>query len=771
MQIKTKIIANLSGTVVLSLVLLSVILTNLAVSSSGNSLNEQIEQRLIGLRDGKKQQIEDYFSTINSQVRTLANNLATKSAAQRFISTFHRSSPRFSSASLDTYYHREFAEKFQRQNPDESLDISALLSSLSEKALYFQIQYIADNPHPLGEKDAMTRSPGAHSYHDTHGQYHQLFRQYLQEFGYYDIFIADIETGHVVYSVFKELDFATSLLAGPYADSGLAKAFKGARDLAVGETYITDFEAYLPSYNASASFIASPIFVDETRIGVLIFQMPVDRINKLMTYDGQWVKKGLGLSGETYLVGEDRTLRSQSRFLLEDKPGYIEALKNAGVSQRVIAQISNQGSSIGLQSANSESVSEGLAGRSGIVTVNDYRNVKVASAFAPIDIQGLNWALLAEIDYDEAFADRASLTSGLITTAVATTLVLSVIAVILATYLGKYISAPIVALSTFVTRTAESLDLTGRAPGEAGGQDRDEIGQVTLAFNNLMGVFEGTLNQVQVSSQELAQAVNTLLQKFEDVTSRTGDQESMTIQVSAAIEQMATTSEDMAMNAANTAQGSQQTLLTTETGKNNVDNNLAATEALSTSMDHTMGKMTALVEQSNNIGSVLDVIRGIAEQTNLLALNAAIEAARAGDQGRGFAVVADEVRTLAQRTQDSTNEINQIIASLQHEADTAASGIREAHLMVAETLSQARSAGESLQEINASIAHIQSFNTQLATAATQQSSVSKDMTEQINQIASLAQENGHLLDDANRAVHHVSEQAKNLDDVVAQFKL
>lgn len=287
----------------------------------------------------------------------------------------------------------------------------------------------------------------------------------------------------------------------------------------------------------------------------------------------------------------------------------------------------------------------------------------------------------------------------------------------------------------------------------------------------MMEVFEQTLNQVQSSSNELAGAVNNLLAKFEDVTERTSTQENMTIQVSTAIEQLAATSEDMAKNAENTSQASHQASQTAQGGTENVMESLSVTESLSEGMDDTANQMSLLVEQSNNIGGVLDVIRGIAEQTNLLALNAAIEAARAGEQGRGFAVVADEVRTLAQRTQDSTNEINQIIESLQSEANTAAEGIGQAHSLVNDTLSQAKSAGDSLTSINEAIHNIEVFNSQLATAATQQSAVSRDMTQQINEIATLAQENGHLVNHANGTVQSVSEQADKLAQVVAKFKL
>ena len=147
-------------------------------------------------------------------------------------------------------------------------------------------------------------------------------RNFLEKFGYYDIFLIDIDTGHIVYSVFKEADYATSLLTGPYANSNLGKAFQTARTAnAPSFTYLIDFSPYAPSYNAPASFIVSPIFEQDKLLGVAAFQMPVDQINNIMTTHQNWRNMGLGESDETYIVGLDLTLKNESRFLIEDSSG------------------------------------------------------------------------------------------------------------------------------------------------------------------------------------------------------------------------------------------------------------------------------------------------------------------------------------------------------------------------------------------------------------------------------------------------------------------
>ena len=206
---------------------------------------------------------------------------------------------------LSNYYQNEFGNKYLELNPDKKANTQQLVNQLDDVGLALQYDLIADNPNPLGSKDAMVEISNATSYATHHRFYHPAYRQYLNEFGYYDIFIVDANSGHVVYSVFKELDFATSLLNDSYAQSGIADVFKAALNLSENQTAVTDFAAYPPSYEAAASFIASPIIENGNKVAVLIFQMPADRINEIVTYHEKWLVRGLGESGETYLVGKD----------------------------------------------------------------------------------------------------------------------------------------------------------------------------------------------------------------------------------------------------------------------------------------------------------------------------------------------------------------------------------------------------------------------------------------------------------------------------------
>jgi methyl-accepting chemotaxis protein len=205
--------------------------------------------------------------------------------------------------------------------------------------------------------------------------------------GYYDLFLVDHQTGNIVYSVFKELDYETSLISGPYSNSCIDKAFAMAnRASEKNYTGLTDFAPYGPSYNAPASFIATAIFNCNTKIGILILQMPVDKINEVVTYGQNWQQTGLGSSGETYLIGQDFAMRCNSRFLLEDRNNYLKLIQEIGVSAGIIQTIQHKNTSIGLQQITTLGTERALNGESGFDIFPDYRGISVLSAYKPINI-------------------------------------------------------------------------------------------------------------------------------------------------------------------------------------------------------------------------------------------------------------------------------------------------------------------------------------------------------------------------------------------------
>ena len=262
-------------------------------------------------------------------------------------------------ADLRRYYEEEFLQRLI-PNLEEEASVSDYWPE-DEEARLMQGIYIADNPYSTGSKHFLDDPGDGSSYGQAHELYHPIIRDFLERFGYYDIFLVDVDTGgHISYSVFKEVDYGTSLLDGPYAETNFAEAYRAARG-ANDPSFVqlVDFEPYAPSYNAPAAFIASPIFDGDEKIGVLVLQMPIDRINNIMTSDQNWSDVGLGESGETYIVGQDFRLRNQSRFLIEDSENYFKMIEELGVPLETRDRIRNLDSTIGLQEVRTEGTEAG----------------------------------------------------------------------------------------------------------------------------------------------------------------------------------------------------------------------------------------------------------------------------------------------------------------------------------------------------------------------------------------------------------------------------
>ncbi len=356
------------------------------LAETSATLRQESFKKLIAVRDNKKGVIEYYFNTIRDQVTTLAESPTISSAMSRLTTAFseYRNQAGEGDAAamqsaVEAYYTSQFGEEYKRQN-GAATDSAQLLEGLDADSIALQYAYIANNPHPLGEKHRMDTVADRSDYSAIHQEIHPVMRSFLEKFGYYDIFLVDLTSGDIVYSVFKELDYSTSLINGPYAETNFGEAFRKAATLQKGEYAFVDYRQYRPSYDAPASFIASPVFQGEEKVGVLIFQMPMDRITAVMSE-----RAGLGETGETYLVGGDLLMRSDS---------YLDPTHHS-----VVASFRNPEKG----KVDTAATHAALAGKHGFDVIIDYNNNPVLSAYAPIDILGKQWAILSEVDVAEAF--------------------------------------------------------------------------------------------------------------------------------------------------------------------------------------------------------------------------------------------------------------------------------------------------------------------------------------------------------------------------------
>jgi methyl-accepting chemotaxis protein len=452
--------------------------------------------------DGKSALEKQAFAKLRRQVLTFSEDRMVIDATRNFRKAFESLDLELDleevlsegDLQLKLYYQNEFLPRLNR-----NLSRDAVLADFwpdNETVRALQYSYIVTNPFDVGSKHQLNRSRFSTDYSDFHAIYHPVIRSYLEKFGYYDIFLVDPETGHIVYSVFKEVDFGTSLLTGPYRDTNFAQAFRAARQLGASDfVRLEDFAPYPPSYNAPASFIASPIFDGEELVGVLLFQMPVDRINEIMTSDQTWSDVGLGDSGETYLVGDDFKLRSQSRFLIEDQDGYLNAIAAQGTPAALVDQIASLGSAIGLQDVRTEGAVAALAGETGVRIFSDYRGEPVLSSYRSLGIADVNWIILSEIDESEAFQPATTLRNKILLSLV----FIVVGSIVIAILFSRNITSPLRSLSERAGRLAEGdLDTEITAGG------RDELSALAKDFERMRRSIKELVDRQTASIEALA---------------------------------------------------------------------------------------------------------------------------------------------------------------------------------------------------------------------------------------------------------------------------
>jgi len=476
--------------------MLSLLLTGLVSYSIGSHvLTTAVTNQLVALRNSRVEAIRDYFGFLSNHVLTTGEGFLVIDGLKDFRAAYPKLQNTTLSAEqqkkLVAYYTDVFIPRLKKNVDGEPALATYLPNTPADR--YITYHYTANNPRAPHLDELQDAGDGS-EYSAVHRKYSQRFRRLAEVFGYRDIFLVDVDSADVLFSVAKEADMGSNLRTGVYADTALAKTFdeiRKSRD--PNFVYISDIEHYKASFGEPALFIGTTVFDGDQFIGALIYQVNPGAIDRVMTDNKKWEQQGLGKTGESFLVAQDLKFRSSPRAFLENPDQYFQTLRAQGVTKEKIDWIKRANSPVLIQEVRTEGAKRALAGQTGEAEEVDYRGMRVFKSFQPIRIGNFEWGLVTKIDKAEALQGVYRLRDAL--------LLLGAILIPLLTLMSLALARSFIQPIQRLMRATKQI-IAGDSSVQVKVDSADEFGELSRSFNSMATTLQQREESIRSQLQE-----------------------------------------------------------------------------------------------------------------------------------------------------------------------------------------------------------------------------------------------------------------------------